>query len=134
MLKNTFNKVDKKIKEYEIKKVELLLELGTLTYQNIRGIQIDKDRINNLSNEIFELDKKMYLTYQEVEKGNTQNNKTTCFCGNKLKIDDKFCSECGRKIEITEEKFEVIICSQCNCELEKDYDYCICCGYKVTNY
>ena len=134
MLKNTFNKVDKRIKEYEIKKSELLLELGTLTYQNIRGIQIDNDRTNNLSNEIFELDKKMYLTKQELEKGIPQNNKITCLCGHKFKLDDKFCSECGRKIEITKEPFEVITCSQCNCELEKDSTYCICCGYKVTTY
>lgn len=134
MLKNTFNKLDKKIKEYEIKKAELLLELGKLTYQNIRGIQIDNDRINNLSNEIFELDKKMYLTQEESEKGAIQNNKITCLCGNKFKIDDKFCSECGRKIDVNQEHFETITCLQCDCELKKDSVYCICCGYKVTNH
>lgn len=132
MLKYTLNKKDENIEEYEIKKAELLLELGKQTYQGIRGAEVNNEKIEELSSEIFELDKSIYLEQCKLDKELKKINRTTCECGNKFKQNDKFCSKCGAETEIEEVKMEFDICPHCNCELEVDCIYCTCCGYKVN--
>lgn len=123
--------INKSINEAEIKKAELLLEIGKLTYEKIRSGELTDLDISDLSDEILELDKLIYNKNTDIEYTAITKEKSVCKCGHIIDINDKFCAECGSKIEIQEESTDYIVCNRCNCELEEDFNYCICCGNKM---
>ena len=48
--------INKIINELEIKKTELLLQMGIFTYENMRGVECDFEELKNISNKILEID------------------------------------------------------------------------------
>lgn len=123
--------IKKVINEAEIKKTNILLEMGMLTFKKIRLDEINDDSFNELCNEILELDKIIYesnLSINELEK---DKKGIFCECGYVANINDKFCVECGRKIESDNNEIDLKVCSHCDNEMDGDSNYCTCCGNKL---
>lgn len=123
-------RINNLINEAESKKSTLLMEMGILTYQQIREGYIKVEDFDSISNSILELDKFIYdrnIELKELKKKNTTNS---CECGNTIKNNDKFCSICGKKVEELDDII-MISCEFCESEIEADSNYCVCCGKKV---
>lgn len=125
------DEINKIINELEIKKTELLLQMGILTYENMRGVECDFEELKNISNKILEIDKIIYENQIQLEEMDKVEVETVCECGYTINPNDKFCSECGSKIEDNNVDELSIICNYCNCNLEENDNYCGCCGNKI---
>lgn len=120
--------IKKVISEAEIKKTNILLEMGILTFKKIRLSEINDDSFSELCNEILEIDKIIYESNLNIE---IDKRGIFCECGYVASINDKFCVECGRKIQSDDSQIDLKICSHCDNKMDVDSNYCICCGNKL---
>lgn len=125
---------EKEIKVAQDKKLNLLLDMGILTYQKLREKTIEDPSFDELCEEIFELDKIIYENSSKIDKEDPRDISFTCECGNVYNQGDKFCVECGNKIEIEREDIDIIECIYCDTKIDSDSNFCICCGKQVNNY
>ena len=123
--------INKVIDEAQIKKTNLLLEMGILAYEKIRDDGTNDVSLEKLCSEIVETDKIIYGNYLDLVEIEEIDYKAVCKCGHIIDSQSKFCAECGRKIELEEVVEEYIVCEKCDCELEVDSKYCVCCGSKI---
>ncbi|MCR8747075.1 zinc ribbon domain-containing protein [Romboutsia lituseburensis] len=118
---------------YELKKTNLLLEMGELLYTKLRnGTAMDND-FDDYKSQIIDIDKHIYEISMKIKEIETLKNDTICECGSILNPNAKFCAECGKKIEIEEVQVKYLICHRCNSEVDLDSNYCSCCGFKIDN-
>ncbi|MBO3446019.1 zinc ribbon domain-containing protein [Clostridium sp. CCUG 7971] len=127
------SKLDTKkvINEAELKKTNLLLEMGILTLKKIRLNEINDYSFNELCNEILELDKIIYENNLNINQLEKDKRGIFCECGYVANVNDKFCVECGRKIQSEDSQVDFKICTHCNNKMDADSNYCICCGNKL---
>ncbi|WP_042273098.1 zinc ribbon domain-containing protein [[Clostridium] dakarense] len=123
--------IKKVINEAEVKKTNILLEMGMLTFKKIRSKEINDYSFNEFCDEILELDKIIYESNLNINELETDKRGIFCECGYVANINDKFCVECGRKIQSEDNQVDLKICEHCNNEMDKDSNYCICCGNKL---
>ena len=117
-IENEKNDIYMEIENAQIKKANLLLDMGIMTYEKIRNEIIIDDSFDNICNEILEIDKLIY-----------NNKDLVCECGSILNSENNFCGSCGKKVEI--EDNYLIECTRCNSLNEEDSVYCACCGIKL---
>jgi len=124
----------REVNESEEKRSNLIYSLGELTYENIRTRKNDSERVKNISDEILELDKNIFDLLKVIDRKTKEENGLTCTCGNSLTSDDKFCKECGKKVEseLDKKNSEKIICSRCQSEILASSKYCNCCGININ--
>ena len=124
-------KLAKLIEEEEMRKANLLLQMGELTYQKIREKTIVDSSFEELCNYIMEADSNIYENRLKIEEFSNVNSKEVCECGEICKSGSKFCPSCGNELNIN--KYNNIVCSFCHKEIESDSKFCICCGKKVDS-
>lgn len=117
------------IENAQIKKANLLLDMGIITYEKIRNKTIIDDSFDNLCSEILEIDKIIYNNNLKIQSLEEKSKDIVCECGRILNSDNNFCGSCGKKIEVEEEY--LIECITCNSLNEEDAVYCGCCGRKL---
>ena len=124
--------IDININEAKQKKIELLLELGTMTYEHIRKNKINRDLFDNIDSQILEIDKVIYENNLKIkEQDHTKEIEYYCECGYEFKSGDKFCAECGEKRPDEEVEYATF-CKICDNIIDEDSNYCICCGSKLS--
>ena len=107
-------------------KADVLIESGILAYEKIRKNEIIDEELEGKLSGIKDIDKEMYninIRLEEIEK----EKELKCDCGTKLNINNKFCPECGKKVEIENTR----ICENCSNEVSIEYKFCVCCGNKL---
>lgn len=116
--------------EAQIKKSNILLEMGMILYKKIRNNEIEDESFSELSRELVKLDKIIYDESIEIEELEEEKRGIFCECGNVADINDKFCAECGANLK-KEDDEEFKICKLCETKIDLDSNYCVCCGNKV---
>ncbi len=116
--------------EAQIKKSNILLEMGMILYKKIRNNEIQDESFVELAKELVTLDKIIYDRSVEKEEIEEEKRGIFCECGNVANKNDKFCVECGSKLQ-SEEDENLKICKLCETKIELDSNYCVCCGNKV---
>jgi len=87
------------------------------------GVAVFSFNIANIINDDKDLDR-LTAIYKQAKKAGSVFCRG---CGGPLKEKDKFCSECGRKVEISHK------CPQCFTENADDAKFCSACGCKMIN-
>lgn len=124
------NELKLEVRELEKKRTNYILELGEAAYANFRrGEEIELlfgDRIR-------ELDKRMFGLLNIIEQKRRLEAGQVCECGNALTPEDKFCKECGKKVEVFSQldPNEMIECSTCKTLNPETNKYCNSCGYRL---
>lgn len=126
---NEKNDIYMEIENAQMKKANLLLDIGIMTYDKIRNNMIIDSSFDNICNEILEIDKIIYNNNLKLKKIEEKSNELVCECGSILKSENKFCGICGKKVEI--EDNHLIECTRCDSLNEEDSVYCGCCGIKL---
>lgn len=119
---------------FQDKRTSLILELGELTYGQMRDSGMDQDLVNSIGNEILDLDKKIFNLLSTIGEKSAKENDSLCECGATLTLNDKFCKECGKKVELFSAKvdLETIRCNRCDMENLVGNKFCNCCGIKLN--
>lgn len=122
-----------KVRENQEKRTSLILPLGELTYEKVRNNQLKDEIFNPIAEEILKLDKNIFNLLKTIEEKTKEERYLTCECGNILSTEDKFCKNCGKKVEsiTSEDDGERILCSRCGTEIPVTSKYCSCCGIKI---
>ena len=126
---NEINDIYTEIENAQMRKTDLLLNLGIMTYEKIRKSIIIDESFDNICDEILEIDKLIYNNNLKIKSLEESSKELVCECGNILNSENNFCPSCGKKIEVEEEYF--IECVRCNSLNEDDSIYCGCCGVKL---
>lgn len=122
-------KIRKSINDYEDLKTHILLKLGIITYDKIRKGEIIDEDFDSLCDEIKNYDIEIYTKYMQLRNFENENKRNTCQCGYIAFKNEKFCPQCGKSLIEEEEPY--IICPNCNQNVEKDSNFCVCCGSKI---
>lgn len=122
------------VKNLEDLRTSCVLELGELSYMQIRNKNVDEEVVTKTGNKILELDKKIFKLLQEIEERTKKGEETTCECGASVTASDKFCRKCGKKVEIQGNDIveKTIVCNHCKATIPATYKYCNCCGIKIN--
>lgn len=128
-LDNEKNDIYTEIENAQMRKTDLLLNLGMIAYEKIRKSIIIDESFDNICDEILEIDKLIYNNKLKIKTLEESSKELVCECGNILNSENNFCPSCGKKIEVEEEYF--IECARCNALNEDDSIYCGCCGIKL---
>ena len=128
-VENEKNDIYKEIEISKIKKANLLLDMGIMTYEKIRNEIIVDNSFDDICNEILEIDKLIYNNNLRIKKLEEKSDEIVCECGSVLNSENKFCGTCGKKVEIEEDYLTE--CIRCNSLNEEDSVYCACCGAKL---
>jgi len=128
-LDNEINDIYTEIENAQMRKTDLLLNLGIMTYEKIRKSIIIDESFDNICDEILEIDKLIYNNNLRIKSLEESSKELVCECGNILNSENNFCPSCGKKIEVEEKYF--IECTRCNALNEDDSIYCGCCGVKL---
>ncbi len=128
-LDNEINDIYTEIENAQMRKANLLLDMGIMTYEKIRKSIIIDDSFDNICDEILEIDKLIYNNNLKIKSLEESSKELVCECGNVLNLENNFCPSCGKKIEVEEEY--LIECTRCNALNEDDSIYCGCCGAKL---
>ena len=128
-LDNEKNDIYTEIENAQMRKTDLLLNLGMIAYEKIRKAIIIDESFDDICNEILEIDKLIYNNKLKIKTLEESSKELVCECGNILNSENNFCPACGKKIEVEEEYF--IECARCNTLNEDDSIYCGCCGIKL---
>ena len=123
--------VSRDINEAQIKKTNILLEMGELVYEKIRRSNIIDGDFDMLCSQIVELDKFIYSNNMKAKELDVAEKDIICECGNTLDKSAKFCAECGKKVEVELINDNIKNCFICESEIDADCKYCVCCGSKI---
>lgn len=122
--------IQNKINKYEDEKSDKIFELGNLVYEKVREGLIDSSLFGGICGDIKKLDLKIYNCMQEIYGLGNFKEYEVCDCGFVVKNNEKFCPQCGKKIEKEKKK---ILCEHCSSSIDEDSKFCVCCGFKVDN-
>lgn len=120
------------IVDAEKEKAKIFMEMGILLYKKIREQAIEDQSFEEMSNTLVSLDKLIYENRLSLDEHIDEKKEIECECGNIIGIDSKFCSKCGKMIELQATK-EIVECISCGVEIDANSKYCICCGSKLNN-
>lgn len=122
------------VRVFEEKRSSIIIDLGELTYKRIRENQIKEEALNNIALEILGLDKEIFSLLQIIEEKSKKEKDLQCECGSELTASDRFCKECGKKVELAVKKqsLHMVICERCQTENTAENNYCNCCGLKIN--
>lgn len=130
------NRLKRSVEENSIKKSQILLELGRLTYRKIREGQINDPDLVKQSSNLVSLDKLMYVDGKSIlEFSKTESDQVVCpSCNAANGKDDRFCGRCGLKLEPPKEVdvSNMTSCNQCEELVPGGAKYCPCCGSKTS--
>lgn len=124
---------NKDINEAELEKTNIFLEMGQLLYTKIRTNKIKDVDFEEYCNKLLELDKSIYDNNIKVGELKESKLDKICECGHIIDNNYKFCSECGKRVDIELNKDKTKVCILCGSDIPLDCDYCICCGNKVED-
>lgn len=104
-------------------KVEFCFDTYLEDYQE----QIKNLILPNIQTEIEKFEKAVFPDEISLTNAVSDNEEIICpTCQKKLKKSEKFCSECGTKIEVAKPKF----CSECGAKLTSAVKFCSECGHR----
>lgn len=129
-IENKFIK-DKERDTVQRDKAKIFMDMGVLAYQRIREGKIYDPSFETMCDEILSLDKSVYDNSLKEEDKYLKEN-LVCECGHKINEGNKFCSQCGKIVEIVEEEIDTTSCISCGSEIDIDSSFCICCGSKLN--
>lgn len=124
------NEFKLKLKELQKKRTNYILELGEAAYSSLRkGEEIKLPFVE----EIQELDKKIFDLLNVIEEKRGLEEGRVCECGNPLTPEDKFCKECGKKVEEVKrvDADDMIECPTCHTLNLNTNNFCNSCGSKL---
>lgn len=130
-LMKEISRLNKIIEDANVKKTEVLIELGISAYKKIREELIVDSELVEKSQSIMGFDYIIYNNKRKIENLKIENEGFKCSCGNTLNYQDKFCGGCGKKVEIKSEDIECITCINCEAEIVSGSTFCPCCGLKI---
>lgn len=126
------NKIEKdlknKLEDLQKEKAEYLTNIGIFIYEKIRSGKNTYNELESECEKITNIDKEIYNVITTINRSTIEKD-FKCSCGNALGVDDKFCSECGEKIHI--EPINKVVCRNCNTKVNREFDFCVCCGNKI---
>ncbi|MGL4913142.1 MAG: zinc ribbon domain-containing protein [Romboutsia sp.] len=119
--------------EAQLKKTNVFLEMGQLLYEKIRNNEIIDVDFEEYCNKIIELDKYIYDNNLKIKELKEAKSEKICECGHTIDNNDKFCAECGKRVDIQLSKGETKTCIVCESEIDLECNYCICCGSRIID-
>lgn len=121
------------VAQVEEKRSSFIFDLGELTYKKIRDGEIEGEDLNSIGIEVSSLDKEIFNLLKIIEEKTRKQENLVCECGAGLTVNDKFCKECGSKVEalISSDDKDMIICQHCESKNITSNNYCNCCGIKI---
>jgi len=122
------------VSENEARRSEIIFSLGEIYYQKIRESKETNEELDPLISELMELDSKIYSALKDIEEKTKAEKRQICECGNPLSEDDKFCKNCGKKVETLKEQDINLgmICNNCQAEIPESSKYCNSCGIQLS--
>ncbi|MGL5755586.1 MAG: hypothetical protein ACRCYC_09700 [Paraclostridium sp.] len=123
------NKFNNSIEKAQKEKLEIFVNAGIYLYDLVRKDEIVRSDLVSLFDGIIELDKSIYQFSTEIENLGNQKSQI-CECGNLIKLDNKFCSQCGKSVDVD---ISVLKCEFCLNNIDIGDKFCTCCGKKVLN-
>ncbi|MCY9692061.1 zinc ribbon domain-containing protein [Paenibacillus alginolyticus] len=125
----------KKVKDANLKKTKILLDMGQQAFQLVREGSLQDEKIKKLSEAIVQLDKTIYqanLKIQEISEISVDSK--TCECGTQIHASDKFCGSCGKKVTVPEVvvNAEQTTCPACQEQISVTSKFCNCCGTRMV--
>ena len=129
-IKKEIDMLNKNIENTSLRKEEALLELGIYIYQKVREGLLNNSEINEKCESIIGFDHVIYDAKVKIDEFQKQLQGIKCICGATLTTEDKFCGQCGQKVEIPVDTTEYIECERCLSKIDKNSIYCPCCGIK----
>ncbi|MEG2789920.1 MAG: zinc ribbon domain-containing protein [Romboutsia sp.] len=123
------NKFNNSIEKAQKEKLEVFANAGIYLYELVRKDEIVRSDLVSLFDGIIELDKSIYQFSTEIEKLGNQKSQI-CECGNLINLDSKFCSQCGKSVDVD---ISGLKCEFCLNNIDIGDKFCTCCGKKVLN-
>lgn len=118
------------INDAQAKKAKLLAELGLLAYEKIRTGQINDLELTDASKSILGFDYIIYDNSVKIEELEQSLKSISCGCGATVSEESKFCTGCGKKVEIPVDTRVFTNCEICEARIEDNTNFCPCCGNK----
>lgn len=125
------SKLSNIINEAQVKKTNVLAELGLLTYEKIRLGEINDEELNVICKSILGFDYIIYNNSKKMEELDSTSQNIVCSCGTVISEGGKFCTECGKRVEVPVEDIVYITCKHCETKIEEDSNFCPCCGNRM---
>lgn len=112
-------------KQLEMKRAEMILQLGEEVYGEIRRRNISvSDDMKEIAGQIVEIDKQLI----QVKNSNLDTSDNICpECNNPIEDGNLFCPNCGFSIKEYNEKFTGI-CRVCGTKTVDGQKFCEACG------
>ncbi|OLS02613.1 zinc ribbon domain-containing protein [Tissierella creatinophila] len=125
------NELKLEVRDLQQNRTNHIIELGEAAYFKFR---MGKETSVPFVEEIKVLDKKIFDLLKVIEKKTRIESAKTCECGNPLTLKDKFCKECGKRVEVIEKVDikDMVECSDCKTINLNNNKYCNCCGYRLV--
>lgn len=127
------SKINKTIEDISSKKADLLLEIGLMCYQKVREGNLYDNEIDEKCKGIIGFDYLIYENERKIEEINNLDKEFLCDCGNNITPEDKFCGECGKRVEVEIEEDKYFTCNNCEMDILYQAKFCPCCGIKINN-
>lgn len=124
------SKMNKMIEDISAKKADVLLDIGLMCYQKIREGNLYDNEINEKCKSIIGFDYLIYENKRKIEEIKSLDKELLCECGNSITHEDKFCGECGKRVEISIEEYKYVTCNNCEMDIVEQSKFCPCCGIK----
>lgn len=121
-------KLNNIINDVQGKKAKAFAELGLLTYEKIRTGQIGDYELIEASKSIIGFDYIIYDNSVKIEELEKSIRNITCDCGSVVNEESKFCTGCGKRVEIPVDTRVFTNCNKCEARIEANSRFCPCCG------
>ena len=118
---------DKNHHEWDLEKTTTIHDLEMERDKNTHVWDLEKaESLHNMEMEKIELASKLGFPSAEPLSANKKTNNIVCYnCGNKNLINSKFCSSCGKPLNLN--KF----CTNCGASIEINSNFCSMCGREI---
>lgn len=119
------------IQDSQAKKAKVLADLGLAVYEKIRYGEIKDSSLDEICSSILGFDYIIYESSTKIEELDKLNKGIACECGTELNGETKFCTGCGKKVEIPVDNRVFTTCKHCEAEIESGVNFCVCCGNRA---
>lgn len=126
--------IREQLNQNQQKRTERMLALGELAYNSIRNGKLVDNTMNSIVDEIIALDKYIFESFKAIDEKIKEERGLVCECGASLLPENKFCMNCGKKVQgssTENDQEELTICRRCETEIPVSFQYCNCCGGKI---
>nr|WP_106784572.1 zinc ribbon domain-containing protein [Lysinibacillus timonensis] len=109
-------------------RMELIIRLGELAYESLRGKKEDISSLRTLSNEILQKDIIIYQSQATISKLSASSHQCPN-CSQPVGDEAKFCGNCGTlNPSYQDPNVSQVLCNHCEQLIEAQLTYCPCCG------